>query len=262
MDQNSSPYTVSVEGGKIPLVIMNANDGLPAAFALMGTNVEMKVAIRLGGGCKGMGVEDKKQMIDFFLSAFSGYQGLVWSGATRQVDKNGQLDPMVTDVPGLIAAANPGCIALGTLPRVDLLTLQKDLRLVLDEWGTIPNPTQSGILIVQNGPDGKLDWNGDVDIYLRIMENWRDYAKFSRLGLIAWNGGTITKEEIEKSAARKWPTILVRGSGRVTDEIIAKIVNGYEDLPDYFRGEHVMIVPKEDPPYLRRKLWNAGFFPA
>lgn len=260
MDKNS-PFKVLVPGGKIPLVIMDAKDGLPAAFALMGTRAQEKVAIRLSGGCKGMNAEDKEQMISFFETAFRGFKGVIWSGATRQLDKEGQVDPMVTDVPGVIAAANPGCIALGTLPRVDLLSLQGNSRLVLDSDGTIPNPAQHGILIVQNGADGKLGWDGDVDIYLRIMENWRDYADFSHLGVIAWNGGAITQEEIEKSAARKWLTVLIEGSGRVADEIINKIKNDYEGLSEYFKGDHVVVISKDWPEDLRSLLVGKGFFP-
>ena len=46
-----APYRVTAPGGKIPLVIMNAADGLPAAFALMGTRAQRKVAVRISGGC-------------------------------------------------------------------------------------------------------------------------------------------------------------------------------------------------------------------
>jgi hypothetical protein len=42
--------------GKVNLVIMDAKDGLPAAFALMGTRAEKKVAMRITGGCKGMDI--------------------------------------------------------------------------------------------------------------------------------------------------------------------------------------------------------------
>jgi hypothetical protein len=255
---SSNPYTVSVPTGKIPLIIMDAKYGVSAAFALMGTKAKSKVALRIGGGCKGMNSQDKQQMIGFFLEALAGYEGVVWSGATRQIDKNGELDPMVTDVPGFIAAENPDCVALGTLPRTDVLRLQHDLRLVLDDYGTIPNPSQHGILIVQNGPDEKMDWNGDVDAYVRVMEMWRDHAGFSALGLISWNGGAVTQEEIEKASSRKWLTVLVKGSGRVTDEIIAKLENGGEGLAEHFKGDHVCVVSKDEPEALRDILVSRG----
>lgn len=257
----SRPYAVSVKSGSIPLVIMDAKEGIPAAFALMGTKAKRKVAIRIGGGCKGMGPNDKQQMIEFFLSAFAGYDGVIWSGGTRQANKDGFVDPMVTDVPGLIASENPECIALGTLPRTDILRLRDDSRLVLDDYGAAPNPSQHGILIVQNGADGKLDWNGDVEAYLRIMEMWVDHAGFKALGLVSWNGGAVTQEEIEKVSSRKWLTVLVKGSGRVTDEIIAKLENGGDGLADHFKGDHVHVVSKDEPEALTEILVGRGFLP-
>lgn len=150
------PYRVTAPNGKVHLVVMDAKDNLPAAFALMGTRAENKVAIRILGGCKGMSADDKIAMMDFFTRALQGFKGLIWSGGTRQTS-NGETDPMVTDVPGVIAENNPGCVALGTCPRTAMLSLQDDSRLVLDNYGTVPNPSMTGILIVQNGPEGPGD---------------------------------------------------------------------------------------------------------
>jgi hypothetical protein len=258
----NAPYQIA-DGVKIPLVIMNATDGLPAAFALMATRAEKKVAARLLGGCKGMGAADKRAMLEFFATAFKDYRGLVWSGGTRQATKEGEVDPMVTDIPGIIAAANPGCIALGTIPRTAMLTLQENSRLVLDEWGTAPNPDMSGILIVQNGADGTADWDGDVATYFAMMDQWKTYAGFAALGTVAWNGGPITEKEILMSAARGWPTILIKGSGRVADEMAAKLQAGDADLLAKFpKGHRVAVISKDDPEGLRRALVLAGFFPS
>jgi hypothetical protein len=261
MVDRKSPHLVNVPGGKIPLVIAEVDaKSIPTTFALLGTKVANKVAIRLSGGCKGMEPADKENMIEYFLKAFDGFNGLVWSGATRQTDGEGMLDPMVTDVPGLIAANNEGCVALGSVPRVHLLTLQGDSRLVLDEWGTAPNPTQHGILIVQNGPDENLDWDGDLDMYFRLMSQWRDYAGFTALGLIAWNGGPITGKEIIRSANQGWPTILIKGSGRVTGEIIAKLETEDATLLSQLPAKHkVIVVSKDDPEALRNELLRNGF---
>ena len=222
MDFLSSPYRVTAPDGKVRLVVMNATEGLPAAFALMGTRAAKKVAIRVTGGCKNMTPQDKLDMLGYFSRAFSGYKGLIWSGGTR-ASKDGKVDPMVTDVPGVIAAENEGCVALGTLPRTDMLTLQGDSRLVLDEWGASVNPDCLGILIVQNGAEGKLDWDGDLDTYFSMMQNWQKFAGFTSLGLVSWNGGDFTRKEIVRSAQLGWPTILIKGSGRMTDEIINKL---------------------------------------
>lgn len=247
------PFRVTAPGGKVRLVVMDALAGLPAAFALLGTMAATKVAVRIGGGCKGMSRSDKDQMLEFFSTAFAGYTGVAFSGGSRMV-KDGEIDPMVTDIPGVLAANNPGAVALGTLPRVDLLTLQDDSRLVLDEYGNAPNPDMSGILVVQNGADGDIGWDGDVPVYFRLMENWRDYAGFSALGLAAWNGGAITEAEITGSIKRGWPTFLIEGSGRVTDEMITKL-----DAGEIESAPHIHIVSKENPNQLHDLLVVNGF---
>jgi len=249
------PYSVANKDGKIKLVIMDAKEGLPAAFALMGTRAVSKKAIRVTGGCKGMSDQDKEQMLQYFSEATKGYQGVIWSGGTRMTTKDGKIDPMVTDIPGVIASRNPGCIALGTLPRTEMLTLQYDSRLVLDQWGTVPNPDLSGILIVQNGAEGSLDWDGDLDVYFRLMENWQNYGGFKEVGLISWNGGPITEKEIINSLKRGWTTILIKGSGRVTDEVIEKINSGEINI----ENGCAYIVSRDNSTALRQILIVCGF---
>lgn len=254
-----TPLTVTARGGETTLLVMDAKDGLPAAFALMATRAAHRVALRLGGGCKGMNAADKTTMLEYFDVAFRGYRGLVWSGGTRQLASDGSLDPMVTDVPGIIAAANPECVALGTMPRTDLLRLAGDSQLVLDKYGTRPNPTVKGLLVVQNGADGNLDWDGDLNAYFGLMEQWRDHAGFTALGLIAWNGGPVTEKEIMRSAKLGWPTFLVSGTGRVTDELIGKLAIGTLELPKQHR---VVVVSKDNPSTLRGALIEHGFLVA
>lgn len=252
-----TPYTVTAPEGQVKLVIMNATDGLPAAFALMGTRAERKVALRLAGGCKGMDADDKASMIAFFEEAFAGFRGLVWSGGTRAV-KDGEIDIMVTDVPGVIAAGNPGSVALGTTPRTDMLRLQGESRLVIDEWGQMLNPDMSGILVVQNGPDGDMDWDGDLDAYFKLMENWQKFGAFKALGLIAWNGGGVTRTEIIRAAKKKWPVILVKGSGRATDKIIDGLEAEDTALIEEL-GTDAQIYIVTDPGEMRNVLMDTGF---
>jgi hypothetical protein len=259
-----SPYRVTAPGGKVRLLVMNATEGLPSAFALLGTTAERKVAIRLAGGCKGMSVDEKMQMQAFFTTAFMGYKGLIWSGATRQTDKTGAIDPMVTDIPGVIAAVNPGCVALGTVPRVEMMTLQQESRLVLDQYGTFPNPSMLGILVVQNGADGTLDWDGDVKTYAALMNQWRDCGGFKSLGLISWNGGAVTKDEVIMSIKQGWVTILIKGTGRATDELVTEMEVGgntfceKNGLPSNWRTK-TYTVQKDSPLELCAVLANCGF---
>jgi hypothetical protein len=250
------PFTVRASGGKVFVIVMNATDQLPAAFALLGTRAMHKVAIRVGGGCKGMELLDKEVMLEYALDAFEGYQGVIWSGGNRDIDASGQTNIMVTDILGVVALENPSCVALGSVPRTAIMTLQDEGRLVLNEYGSVPNPDQSGVLIVQNGPDGNLDWDGDLKVYFDLMEQWKQYASFSAVGLMTWNGGGITGDEIEGAIKRKWPVFLVKGSGRITDEYVAKVEADDKALPANHR---LIVVPREDPNELRKALLREGF---
>ena len=239
---------------------MNRNEDFPTTFALMATTAGDKVVIRLSGGCKGMGPEDKKAMLEYFAAAGAGFRGMVWSGSTRSFTKDGELDPMVTDVPGVIAAANPGCVALGSAPRTDILRLVGESRLVLDSYGTGPNPSMSGILIVQNGADGASDWDGDLDAAFGLMDKLVGFANFTRAGVIAWNGGPITRDEVMRSAKRGWPTIVIRGSGRAADELCAQLDAKDPALLDALPKEHKMVIAdRADPTTLRKHLVDFGF---
>lgn len=254
-----TPFRVTAPDGQTKLLVMDRKEGFPATFALMATTAPHKVAVRISGGCKGMNADDKLAMLDYFAEAFDGFRGMVWSGATRQFTKEGQLDPMVTDLPGVIAAGNPECIALGSAPRTDVLRLQGDSRLVLDGYGTGPNPTMRGILIVQNGADGKSDWDGDLDAAFGLMENLTGYAGFSRAGVIAWNGGPITEDEIMRSAKKGWPTVVIKGSGRAADDIAAKLESGDASLLDKLPKNHKLVVAdRADPGSLRAHLVEFG----
>lgn len=258
--ERKDPYAVKNGQDRVKLLVMNATDGLPAAFAVMGTSAEDKVGFRISGGCAKMTPKDKLDMIDYFAIAFDGYRGMIWSGGTRQLTEDGLVDPMVTEIPGVIAAGNPGCVALGTIPRVELLSLQRDSRLILDQYGAIPNPTMRAILIVQDGPEKDSEWNGDVDTYLRYMKMWVEHGGFRGVGMATWNGGGVTTEEIMKSAKNGWPTILVNGSGRASDEIAAKLEAGDAELLAQLPANHKLIaVSKENPNELRSALIEYGF---
>jgi len=245
-----SAKTVTGQDGRTVLIIQDKGAQLPATFALMATRAARKVCIRISGGCKGMNADDKKAMMDFFQIAFKGFEGMIWSGGTRQFDKDGNLDPMVTDVPGVVAAGNPKCVALGSTPRTDVLRLVEESRLVLDDYGTAPNPSMNAILLVQDGAEGKLGWDGDLDAAFGLMDQLTQYGGFHRAGVIAWNGGAITRDEVMRSIKKGWPTIVVKGSGRAADEIAAELVAGtFAD-----KRENLYVVDKSSPHILRKLL--------
>lgn len=220
-----NPFQVT--GKRCDFSVVNQGE-IPRWYTLVASTVVEKVVIRIAGGCKGMNAQDKNDMLNFFSFGLSGFKGLITSGATREV-REGIIDPMVTEVPGVIASANSGCIALGTVPRTGLLGLVDQSRMVIGEYNTPPNPNMTGFLVVEEGIDVSSDWDGDLGTYFAFMKDLVLYGGFLKAGLIAWNGGAITGDEIIKSLQFSWPTILIEGSGRITDEIIS-----------YSRGENVV----------------------
>lgn len=255
----SQAYSVLAPKG-MKLLVKNQNESIPGKFALAASLADDKVAIRISGGCKHMGPEDKLSMLQFFLIAFDGFKGLIWSGATRAVDAEGNIDPVVTEIPGVVRSQNPLCVALGSAPRVDTLRLMGESRLVLDKYDNVPNPALNAMLLVQKNANDALDWDGDVDDAFDFMADLMSDGGFSQAGIVAWNGGPVTKKEIEKSAARGWPTILVRGSGRETDIYIEKFEAGDAALLSALPKNHlVTIVDRKDPSTLRDALVKFGF---
>lgn len=255
---SASAYTVASPTGQMPIWVMDRRD-FSANFMLLATRAAQKVCLRVAGGCSGMNGEDKEQMLAYFSEALSGFQGMIWSGATRQV-KGGAVDQMVTEVPGIVAAANPGAVALGTAPRTGTLNIRGESRFALDEDGTLANPNLTGMLIVQDGSDNPLGWDGDLDVYFSLMEKLKTYGGWPTVGLVAWNGGGVTEQEILRSARLGWPTLLVRGSGRKTDEIAERFMAGDRELLDSLpNGHRMMLAERGDPGTLRRLLVQDGF---
>ncbi len=256
LEIDSNPLGVTAPGGVSRILVIDRRAAeLPVSFALMATRAADKVAIRVTGGCGGMEAVDKAEMIGYFRSALLGFAGVIWSGGTRNVTSDGKLDPMVTDVPAFVALDNPTCVALATTPRTGVLQLRGDSRFQLDDDGTIPNPGVAAMLIVQEGADGDLGWDGDLDAYFRLMRQWRDAGGFA-VGIVAWNGGGVTKKEIDRSLALGWPTILVRGSGRAADEYAARVDSGE------LKSSAAIVVDRADPNTLRSALAKLGFLPA
>lgn len=91
-----------------------------------------------------------------------------------------------------------------------------------------------------------------------MMDNWKAYGGFTVLGTIAWNGGPITEKEIMTSAKKGWPTILVKGSGRSTDELASKFLTRDSDFLSKLPSNHRLSVV-QDPESLNSTLCDSGF---
>jgi len=260
MSKAATALTVTAPKGRTDLVVMDKNDQLPVSFALKATTAKHHTAIRIGGGCGNMGHSDKTSMVEYFLEAFLGYKGVAFSGGTRALTEEGEVDLMITELPGLIAHGNPGAVALGTAPRTGRLGLIDESQLVFDEHNTRPNVAMSLVLVVQNGPERPAEWDGDLDQYFELMRSWQRDANFSPVGGVFWNGGGVTKTEIKRCANEGWPTIIVRGSGRAADEFAEKLdAQDPEFLAEIPRDHKLVVVDRSDPQTLRKALHEFGF---
>lgn len=249
----------------LPFQVINTSDDVPSEFTAKATTSEHRVIIRICGGCSNMSEADKQGMIELFVKAFSGFKGVTFTGATRDVTKDGKINPMITDLAGAIAYLNPGSVALGTFPRTGMFALTDESRLTIDcgGWFANPNPNLDMFLIVQDGSSKNADWDGDLHSYFRLMEILLQFAGFSVAGHVFWNGGGVTKDEIIECFKRGWPAILIEGSGRMTDEIIGKLRDGNDEVTSQIKNvDNVAIVSKDDPDALRSALIHYGFLSA
>jgi len=258
------PYRVPSHIGKVRLVVVGNKDKLPMALKGVVANAPGKLSLRIVGGCSGMEASDREMMLEWFVRNLVGFRGLVSSGATREVDSSGRLDPMVTEVPAALAAQGGDAITtVSTLPRTGDFVLVDDSRLQIEgSYGpSHPNPAVHTILAVQDQIGGDLMWDGDLETYFKMLQERRNCA-------IVWNGGGVTKTEIKMALRYGWDVILVQGSGRAADEYIGLARDGKLDLRlegetaslDYDASRHKLhIVDKQDPESLRCKLRDIGF---
>jgi hypothetical protein len=96
--------------------------------------------------------------------------------------------------------------------------------LVVDGYGGRIDFRQHAAMVVQENPADVLDWNGDLEVYLKLMEGWQMVG--FKTAVIAMNGGDVTREEIYGALKRKIATIVVRDSGREADAFIAAFEKG------------------------------------
>jgi hypothetical protein len=268
----TSPYRIPDHIKAVKLVIMSPEDNVPAKVEAMMSSSPTKFGLRIAGGCSNMSEPDRAMMLYWFGENLGGFRGFVSSGATREVNNLGLVDPMVTEVPTLLAAAG-NVVAISTVPRVGDLELVDDSRLRMyreDKWGesvSAPNPGVHMIVIVQSRIGDELDWDGDVTTYVNLFNNRRKYAGW-QFACIAWNGGGVTMTEIKLTARSGWPVILVEGSGRGADECIVALRNGTLDLSldgegpvPYDPAQHKIYVVSKDQPYSLQQQLAALSYP-
>ena len=184
----------------------------------------------------------------YFLDAFKGYSGIMFSGGTQHLNEDDSRQFMITEIPVLIAAANPGVKTLATFPRTGQMTLVNlHAELSLDEGGNQPDARYDELTLVQQGPNELLGWDGDLDTYFELMGIWKELG--ANQAVLTYNGGGVTYKEAKRAYEFEYPLIIIDGSGRKSDELAIELAD----------KENVYIVKAGDTQALRFVLETLGF---
>lgn len=196
--------------------------------ALMLTRAPRRIVVRFTGGCGLMSAEDAEGLLNLYAEAFDGFEGAALFGGTRMLRRADPtiVVPGITEVVPAIHKRSPKSVILGVIPRTAQTTLSPLGLIVSDEPGndfvTYVHPDQDAALIVQASVDMKAIWDAEYLECLSIVTNLERFAGWSPL-LIAYNGGGVTEKEVKAWAAQGYPVLLIRGSGRKTDELAANL---------------------------------------
>ncbi len=244
----------------VPRLFVKSHGEQTTKLSLMLTRAPRKCVVRLTGGCGKMSAADAEGLYDLFVQALSGYDGALTFGGTRMVlrDEHQTIVPGITEIPSRLRQFCPDMIVLGVIPKTEDLQLDADLGLIVSSEAdqpfiTVVHPEQDIVLVVQTNPDNKEKWDAEFAECLRITNDLREYGDWKSV-LISYNGGSVTEREILETAKRGWPVVLIKGSGRKTDEYAANA-----DFLAAYRNN--VAVANKDPIDLRLKLSDFGAMP-
>ena len=256
------------------------------------TKAPRKCVVRLTGGCGKMSATDADGLYELFTQGMSGFDGALVFGGTRMVlrEDHSVIVPGITEIPSRLRQFCPNMVVLGIIPKTEDLKLDSKLGLIVSSeegqpFVTAVHPEQDIVLVVQASVDTTYDdgaadetkktlknmsrssdpetmelftpitekWDMEYKECLRITQDLRDYGDFKSV-LVSYNGGSVTEREILETAKRGWPIVLIRGSGRKTDEYAANA-----DFLATYRNN--VAVADKDPLDLRLKLSDFGAMP-
>lgn len=209
---------------KGPRLLLQSRREESRTFRLSLTTVPARWIVRWTGGGEDMSAADAKGLFDLFVPAFDGYSGAMLFGGTRiiSIEDPTILKPSISEIPPLIRQRCPGVRIHGVIPRTADSGIDALGRLLISFDGktgnaSIVHPDQDEVLVVQESVDEAVSWDGEWRACAKIIGDLRAFAGFQSL-LISYNGGHHTGEEIRYTADCGWPVLLVKGSGRATDE--------------------------------------------
>ena len=211
----------------VPRLFVKSRGEQTTKLSLMLTKAPRQCVVRLTGGCGSMSAEDANGLYELFTKAMPGFDGAIIYGGSRMLmrDDPEKIVPGITEIPSHLRRFCPDMVVLGVVPKTEDLLLDSRYGLIVSSepekpYVTIVHPEQDIALVIQTNADDKEIWDAEFQECMRITDDLRQYANWQSV-LISYNGGTVTRREILATAERGWPVILIRGSGRVTDEFAA-----------------------------------------
>ncbi len=233
------------------------------------------VLIRITGGCGELSLEQWAEARHLFNQAFRGCQCAVIAGGTQmRYRRNGEISaevrPGVTELVSEIKAHHKNATFGGIVVGKDTNVRDEDLVVINSEkiwnvekdeyevgqFATIKHPDLDHYIEVNNShlpPEQRFAAEYQEAIALaeelHTDSNIHPNGPFKPV-LVSYNGGPTTEQEIKSWAEKKWPVILIAGSGRVTDQLI-------QDKAWREANPSVIVVPK-DPALLRQVLKSFG----
>lgn len=246
-----------LSGAVVPALYVKGPGERPASAMLRLTCAADRFVLRLTGGCGHMSAADAAGMGRLLTAALDGFRGGLLFGGTRMLDRASGLTLQgITEIAPAVRDANPGCVAMGVVPRRGEVSVTARGLVVADDpadaYFTVVHPDQDVCLLVQDGVDAETPWDAEWQECLRMTRDLRLVAGWSS-ALLAYNGGAVTEREVRAVAAQGWPVVLVAGSGRTAD-MLADDVGFLSDHP-------CVRVAGPDPASLREALQEVGAVP-
>jgi len=216
----------------IPSLYVKTKGESTAQVSLKLTTAPTKWIVRVTGGCGYMSPQDGEHLIETFSSAFSGYKGSLIFGGTQMRDRDtNEVVCGITEVVPAIQANNPEVVSLGIIAKCSDINITNRGLIISDnnddKYITFCHPQQNIALIVQKNPDTpskatETIWDMEYQEAMEIISDLRQFAEMRSL-LVSYNGGKTTEKEILATAQKGWPILLVKGSGRITDQYATDI---------------------------------------
>jgi hypothetical protein len=241
------------------LYVQNTGEDISAKAALSLTKAKTPVIVRLTGGCGLMSREHADAMRSFFEEGFSGFSGALLFGGTQMRMRHDFSEVVhgITEMAPAIRMQCPLSQVLGVVARTSDFQIRDVGLVVSDEpssqYVTIVHPNQDVCLVVQKSADQETVWEAEYETCAEIVRYLETYAGWRSL-LLVYNGGSITEKELLLWAKRKWPVLLIRGSGRTADR--------YAEDVDFLSCHPSVSTVELSGEAMRERLQTLGVIPA